>query len=128
MPGSRKSPAQRFAELRQQLQNLECFCSGTVLARRMKCGQPGCACHTDLTKRHGPYWEWTYKTQGRTVNVRLSPVSGPLYKAAAQQHRKLKALLRRLESVSRRALAAAAQHSESERHEMPTTRSPPKLK
>lgn len=115
-PGARapaKSPAQRFAELRQQLQNLDYFCKGTVLARRMKCGQPNCACHRDPAQRHGPYWEWTYKVRGRTVNVRLPPAAGPLYQAASQQYRRLKSLLGRLESLSRTALAARAKQTQS---------------
>jgi hypothetical protein len=115
MPGPRKSPAHSFAKLKQELQKLEYFCKGTVMARRMKCGQPSCACHTDPAKRHGPYWEWTYKAQAKTVNVRLSPESGPLYKTASQQHRKLKSLLRRLEKVSQAALAALAKQAQSTR-------------
>ena len=111
----RKSPAQRFAELKQEFQRLEFFCKGTVLARRMKCGQPSCACHADPAKRHGPYWEWTYKVQTKTVNVRLSPTAGAIYKAASVQHRKLKLLLRRLESASRAALGALARQAEAER-------------
>jgi hypothetical protein len=39
----------------------------------MKCGQPTCACHRDASQRHGPYFEWTYKVKGKTVNVKLSP-------------------------------------------------------
>lgn len=112
MPGPRKSPAQRFAELRRELQKLEYFCKGTVLLRRMKCGQPSCACHTDPTKRHGPYWEWTYKAKTKTVNVRLHPAAGALYKAASQQYRGLKSLLSRLEKVSRTALATSAKETE----------------
>lgn len=125
-PKPRPSPAQRFAALRQELQQLEYFCKGTVLARRMRCGQPGCACHTDPAKRHGPYWEWTYKAQAKTVNVRLSPASGPLYQTAARQHRKLKALLRRLEKLSLAALAALARQAETDfqakRKARPSTR------
>lgn len=113
MPGARKSAAERFLELKQELQHVEFFCKGTVLARRMKCGQPACACHTDAAKRHGPYWEWTYKAQAQTVNVRLSPVAGPIYHAAVQQYRRLKSLLSRLEKLSRVALAQAAKHAES---------------
>lgn len=124
MPRASKSPARRFAELKQGLQKLEYFCKGTVLARRMKCGQPSCACHTDPAKRHGPYWEWTYKAQTKTVNVRLSPAAGRLYKAASQQHRKLKSLLRRLEMLSRTALAALAKEAESDHKAVRKTRSP----
>ncbi len=118
------SPAQRFADLRQELQELEYFCKGTVLARKMKCGQPSCACHTDPTKRHGPYWEWTYKARGKTVNVRLSAAAGPLYQAAALEHRKLKSLLRRLATSSRAALAALAKQAESNPTVIRKTRSP----
>ena len=124
MPRPRKSPARRFAELKQALQKLEYFCKGTVLARRMKCGQPSCACRTHPAKRHGPYWEWTYKVQAKTVNVRLSPAAGPLYQAASQQHRKLKSLLRRLETLSRMALAALAKEAESDHKAIRRIRSP----
>jgi hypothetical protein len=121
---SRKPAAQRFLELKQELQRLELFCKGTVLARRMKCGQPSCPCHTDPNKRHGPYWEWTYKAAAKTVNVRLSPQAGPLYRAASQQHRRLKSLLNRLENLSRTALANSARQAEITKNAMPKNRSP----
>ena len=124
MPPSRKPAAQRFLEIKQELQRLELFCKGTVLARRMKCGQPRCSCHIDPNKRHGPYWEWTYKAAAKTVNVRLSPAAGPLYKAASQQYRKLKSLLNRLEKISRTALANSARQAEATANAMPHNRSP----
>jgi hypothetical protein len=120
----RKTAAQRFLEMRPELQRLELFCKGTVLARRMKCGQPRCPCHTDPNKRHGPYWEWTYKAAAKTVNVRLSPAAGPLYKAASQQCRKLKSLLNRLEKLSRTALANSARQAEATANAIPNNRSP----
>ena len=109
----RKSAPQRFLELKRELQQLEFFCKGTVLERTMKCGQPSCPCHADPVKRHGPYWEWTYKAQAKTVNVRLSSAAGPLYKAASQQYRRLKSLLNRLEKISRTALANSAKEAQS---------------
>jgi hypothetical protein len=105
---------QRFAQLRGQLQDLEYFCKGTVLERRMKCGQPNCACQRDPAKRHGPYWEWTYKLHGKTVNVKLAPRAGPLYKTAARQYRSLKSLINRLERLSHSALAAQAKQAKAQ--------------
>ncbi len=64
---------QRFLELRRGLEQIEYFCKGTVLKRMMKCGKARCACASDATKRHGPYFELTYKANGKTVNVKLSP-------------------------------------------------------
>ena len=107
--------ARRFRQLKRELENLEYFCKGTVLERRMKCGQPGCACHQNPSKRHGPYWEWTYKAQGKTMNVRLSAAAGPIYKAGSLQYRKWKLLLSRLEQLSRSALASLAKQTESGR-------------
>jgi hypothetical protein len=44
----------------------------------MKCGKGRCACASDPSKRHGPYFELTYKANGKTVNVKLSPEAAPL--------------------------------------------------
>ena len=73
--------AQRFLELKRGLEQLEYFCKGTVLKRMMKCGKVNCACASDPAKRHGPYYELTYKTNGKTVNVKLLPEAAPLCRA-----------------------------------------------
>ena len=110
LPGA---SAQRFHQVRQELHQLDFFLKGTVLKRMMKCGQPRCACHRDPSQRHGPYFEWTYKVKGKTVNVKLSPQAAPLYQAATKQHRKLKATLARMERLSRTALARLAKQVEN---------------
>ena len=79
--------------------------------RMMKCGQSNCACHRDPSQRHGPYFEWTYKVKGKTVNVKLSPQAAPLYQAATKQHRKLKAALAKMERLSRTALGHLAKQA-----------------
>jgi hypothetical protein len=105
--------AQRFLELRRGIEQIEYFCKGTVLKRMMKCGKAGCACASDPTKRHGPYFELTYKASGKTVNVKLSPEAAPLYQAAARQYRKLKTLLNRLDKLSKTILRQQAKLAES---------------
>jgi hypothetical protein len=106
---------QRFGELKRGLEQIEYFCKGTVLKRMMKCGKAHCACASDPSKRHGPYFELTYKANGKTVNVKLSPQAAPLYKAAAQQYRKLKTLLNRLDKLSQIILRHQAKLAKSER-------------
>ena len=81
----------------------------------MKCGKAQCACASDAAKRHGPYFELTYKANGKTVNVKLSPEAAPLYRAAAQQYRKLKTLLNRLDKLSKTILRHQAELAESKR-------------
>jgi hypothetical protein len=108
---------QRFLELRRDLEQIEYFCKGTVLKRMMKCGKPQCACASDATKRHGPYFELTYKANGKTVNVKLSPEAAPLYRAAVQQYRKLKTLLNRLDKLSKTILHHQAKLAASQRQD-----------
>jgi hypothetical protein len=109
--------AQRFLELKREFQALECFCKGTVLKRMMKCGKAHGACRHDPAKRHGPYFEWTYKAKGKTVNVKLTPESAPIYRSASQQYRNLKSLLNRLERLSRTALRHQARLAQSARRD-----------
>lgn len=109
--------AHRFRELKRDLQQLEYFCKGTVLKRMMKCGKAHCACASDPTKRHGPYYELTYKANGKTVNVKLSPEAAPLYKAASQQYRKLKNLFNRLQKLSQTILRHQAKLAQSQRRD-----------
>ena len=103
------SHARRFAALKREILHLDYFCKGTVLKRMMKCGNPGCPCHRHASKRHGPYWECTYKAQNKTVNLKLYPETVPLYRAAIHEYRKLKSILERMERLSRSALAHSAQ-------------------
>jgi hypothetical protein len=106
---------QRFLELRRGLQQIDYFCKGTVLKRMMKCGKAQCACASDATKRHGPYFELTYKANGKTVNVKLSPEAAPLYRKASRQYRRLKTLLNRLDKLSKTILHHKAKLAESKR-------------
>ena len=96
--------AERFQTLKQEFQQLQYFCKGTLLKRMMKCGKVQCACRHDPAKRHGPYFEWTYKAKGKTVNVKLTRNVMPLFRAASHQYRKLRSLLNRLETLSQTVL------------------------
>jgi hypothetical protein len=41
--------------------------------------RPYCACHADPPRLHGPYWLFTAKLNGKTVNKRLSEREARLY-------------------------------------------------
>src|SRR5499427_9838135 len=105
--------AQRFQALKREFQELDYFCKGTLLKRMMKCGKAQCACRQDPAKRHGPYFEWTYKAKGKTVNVKLTREVMPLFRAASHQYRKLRSLLNRLENLSQTILRHQARLAQS---------------
>jgi len=112
-PSKMARHTQRFQELKRGLDQLEYFCKGTVLKRMTKCGKAYCPCRSDPDKRHGPYFELTYKIEGKTVNVRLSPDTATLYKAASAQFRKLKTTIQRLEKISQTVLKLQAESAQS---------------
>ena len=116
LPNLIRSDAQRFAALKHELARLDYFCKGTLLKRMMKCGKKQCACQSDPAKRHGPYFECTFKLDNKTVNVRLPAQAAPLYRNAILQFRKLRILLDRLERHSRSALAHLAELRSAERN------------
>jgi len=105
---------QQFQQLKQEFQRVDYFCKGTVLRRMTKCGRSECACGSDPAKRHGPYFELTYKAKGTTVNVRLTSKTAKIYQAATQQYKTVKSLLNRLERLSRFVLATRAKQAESD--------------
>jgi hypothetical protein len=72
-----------------------------------------CACRDDPAKRHGPYFEWTYKAKGKTVNVKLTPEAMPVYRAASKEYQKLKLLLNRMERLSQTVLRHQAKMAQS---------------
>jgi hypothetical protein len=61
-----------FHQRTTELAQLGFLMRGSIIERFSRCGTPGCACHDDPPKLHGPYWQWTTKVKGKTVTRNLS--------------------------------------------------------
>ena len=68
---------------------------GTLTVRAYACGKPGCRCHADPPRLHGPYAEWTRKIGGKTITRRLTPAELAEYQPLFDNAKKLRALLSR---------------------------------
>ena len=62
----------RFHERAQELSELDFLMRGSIIERFSRCGSPGCGCHDDPPRLHGPYWQWSAKVKGKTVTRNLS--------------------------------------------------------
>jgi len=62
----------RFYHKALEFADLGFLLKGTLLQRFKRCSSPGCACHDDAPRLHGPYWQWTAKLHGKTVTRVLS--------------------------------------------------------
>ncbi|MGH9156123.1 MAG: DUF6788 family protein [Acidimicrobiales bacterium] len=94
----------RYRELARQLAEIGYIASGSVAHRYNRCGKANCACHDDPTRLHGPYWLFTAKVDGKTINKRLSEREAHLYEQWIGNDREVRALLTEM-----RAVAAMAQ-------------------
>lgn len=79
---------------------------GSITSRRTHCGRPGCKCMADPPEPHGPYYQWTRKVAAKTVGRWLSPEQAADYERFVENHRRLKELLGRLETIGLAALEA----------------------
>jgi len=73
---------------------------GTLTERMTRCGYPGCRCHADPPRLHGPYHQWTRKIGGKTVTRILTDDQLADYQPWFDNQRRLRALIAELETLS----------------------------
>jgi hypothetical protein len=73
---------------------------GTVADRLTRCGYPGCRCHDDPPRLHGPYHQWTRKKNGKTATKILSDEQLADYGPWFDSHKRIRELLTQLEELS----------------------------
>ena len=73
---------------------------GTLAERMTRCGHPGCRCHADPPRLHGPYHQWTRKKNGRTATRILTDDQLADYDPWFDNHRRLRDLITELETLS----------------------------
>lgn len=52
--------------LQHLLQAAAIMIQGGLSETTRRCGNPGCICHRDASRRHGPHLYLTYRTQGKS--------------------------------------------------------------
>ena len=72
---------------------MDILSSGTLLTRTKVCGRPNCRCATDENARHGPYYEWNRKVDGRLVHRILNKKQAELVEQAIANYREVQRLL-----------------------------------
>jgi hypothetical protein len=95
----------RYRDLAGQLASLGYIASGSLAQRYARCGKPTCGCRADPPRLHGPYWHWTAKVDGKTLNKRLTEREARLYLEWIANDRKARALLTQMRAVTAEAAA-----------------------
>ncbi len=97
---------QRHRELAGQLGAIGYIASGSIAQRYTRCGKTNCACQADPPRLHGPYWHYTAKVDGKTLNKRLSEGEARVYQEWIANDRKVRSLLARMRTIGAEAAAA----------------------
>lgn len=90
---SRSRVRERTRELRRAINALDFVASGTLHKRTKVCGRKNCRCAVDPAARHGPYYEWSRRQDGRLLHSVVTPEQAELFTRAIQNYRKIQQLL-----------------------------------
>jgi hypothetical protein len=86
---SRHRVRERTRALRRAINALDFVASGTVHQRTKVCGRKNCRCAVDPAARHGPYYEWTRRQDGRLLHSVVTPEQAELLTRAIQNYRQI---------------------------------------
>jgi hypothetical protein len=92
-----------YVEAQRQLAQIGFVLQGSVAERRMLCGKASCRCRREPDARHGPYYQWSWKSRGRTVSVYLTPTQAATCKEWVRNNRQMERIFARLRRISVRA-------------------------
>jgi hypothetical protein len=73
---------------------------GSLARRFVRCGKPGCRCMAEPPILHGPYYDWTYKVQGKSVARRLTEAQAQRCAEWLRNHRRLRRIVHKMETLS----------------------------
>ncbi len=94
----------RYEALLAEIGGVGYVASGSLAPRYSRCGKPNCRCRADPPQLHGPYWHWTAKVDGKTVNRRLTDAEAAIYQEWIANDRRLRDLVEQLHAVAHEAL------------------------
>lgn len=106
MPSAAKPNRMRIRRhtqaLRRAIAAMDFVASGTVHTRTKVCGRANCRCATDPAARHGPYYEWSRRVDGRLRHSVVSAEQGQLLARAIVNYREIQKLLAQWEHETAR--------------------------
>ena len=90
----------RYSQHKQKIGSLGFITTGSLIKVYKTCGNPGCRCHKDRTKRHGPYNIWTRKVNSKTVTRTLTDEQAKLVQECIDNMRKIEKIIEQMKDTS----------------------------
>lgn len=87
----------RYARLAARVAKLGPVLQGTITERTIRRKDPD---QPGNERSYGPYYQWTFKRDGKTTTVNLSASQVKAYQRAIDEHRKLEAICQEMRELS----------------------------
>lgn len=87
----------RYQRLQGELAQVGLIALGTITPRRIVQPHPQ---DQRRTKTYGPYYQWTYKREGKTVTVNLTKAQAGAFQKAIHNQRRLHRILKKMLDLS----------------------------
>ena len=100
-----QSYAKHYRELKERIWEVGFIASGSLVERRITCGNPRCPCSRDPEKLHGPYHQLSWKEKGKSVSRFLSSEEATLYREWINNRHKLTEIIDKMYDISQEARA-----------------------
>jgi hypothetical protein len=100
-----KSLQRRFRALAAQLAGTDWLLLGTVLTRRVRRARR----RDGPPKSYGPYYQWTFKRDGKTCTVQLGAAQAKAYRRAVIEQRAVERTLAKMRVLSEQYLNATTE-------------------
>jgi hypothetical protein len=101
-PASLQRVRAHYEAAKARLAQIGFTCEGSLLERYTSCKNPNCRC-ADPDQRHGPYWQISWKQNGKTVSKILPAEDAALYQEWIANRRALEQILNEMRDLSRHA-------------------------
>jgi hypothetical protein len=90
----------RKRQILAEIARLDFCLPGSLVERTTRCSTPTCRCHSDPSRRHGPYPSWIRKVGTKSVTHTLKADQVERYRTWFDNTRRLRELVNALETLS----------------------------
>ena len=104
-----------YEKLKERIARLGLVIPGTIRETYLLCGKPGCACADNDAARHGPYYLWNRKVNGKLTSKSIPKDKLPLYEQWLSNRRLLESLIQEMLEIGSK-LALVMAHPEGPRN------------
>ena len=90
---------QQLNDLKKQMAALGMAIPGSIQIVYLRCGKKNCRCHQDEKLRHGPYFLWYRRINGKTATQSIAKEDVHFFRTWIENREKLEALVQKIVNI-----------------------------